>query len=108
MNKSQLKTGRNVIIRDISIDDIDEIEDITQVVMENGVPVSIKGLARQRTAWLRSGLAGGDFEDWGKKPNGSIPPDEVLKQLSHSEKEECIVLIKESQHINPTKPFKSN
>jgi len=106
--KTQLKTGRNVVIRDIPVDTMDEIEDMTTIVMEDGNPVSIKGIAKQRTAWLRNGLAGGEFNGWGKKANGSIPPDEVIKQLNPQEKEELVELIKGHQVINPTKPLQSN
>ena len=108
MNKSQLKTGRNVIIRDISIDDLDEIDNLVEYVLDRGAIVTVHGVSKQKTAYLRSGIAGGDFDNWGKKPNGSMPPDEVLKQLSTDEKEECVELIKETQRINPIKPFKSN
>jgi len=108
MNKSQLKTGRNVLIRDISIDDMDEINDITVISFEDGTPKSINGISKQRTAWLRSGLAGGDFDGWGKKANGAVPPDSVLKQLTGDERDELIALIQKEQIVNPIKPFKSN
>ena len=114
MLDKKLKSGRKVVVRnDISIDKLDEIKDIPTIIFKkdeegNEVPETIKGLPLQKTAWVRAGLCGGDFEGWGKKPNGSIPPDLVLRQLTENEKEELIIIIQDAQFVNPKKPSSSS
>ena len=114
MIEKKLKSGRKIIIReDISIDTVDDIKDIPTIIFrknENGVeePETIKGLSKQKTSWIRAGLCGGTFEGWGKTPNGAIPPDMVLRQLTESEKDQLVDLIQKAQFVNPKKPSSSN
>ena len=102
MIEKKLKSGRKLLIKELSVDTIDEIKDMVDIVMMPNGGQTIKGLSRQSTAFIRSGLGGGDFSDW--KPNGGQTPDNVLKQLSADEKEELRLLIEETQTVNPSKP----
>ena len=97
----ELSTGRKIKIREISIDNIDDLNDIAEVHIMGDVK-TIKNVNRAQTAWIRNGLAGGDFEGW--KPNGGLAPDSVIRQLKEMERAELVVKIKEAQRLNPSKP----
>ena len=103
-----LKSGRKVKIKELSIDQIDDINDISQICfVGEGLDIArtIRKQNKAITAWIRCGLAGGDFDDW--KPNGVAPPDHALKQLTEKERVELMELIKECQIVNPKKPSSS-
>ena len=103
-----LKSGRKVKIKELSIDQIDDLNDMTPICFFGlGVDVArtVKNQNKGITAWIRCGLAGGDFDDW--KPNGVAPPDHVMKQLTEVERNELSTLIQECQTINPKKPSSS-
>ena len=103
MIEKKLKSGRKVKIKDISIDKIDALKDIPEIVFYgDGGTKTIKNVNKARTAWIREGLGGGDFEDW--KPNGKNVPDSVLKQLTDEEFQELHGHIQLAQTINPKKP----
>ena len=107
MTEKTLKSGRKVKIKDLSIDKIDELKDIPSVVFyELDGTKTIKNVNKAKSAWLREGLGGGDFDNW--KPNGGIAPDDVLKQLTDVEQTELHKMIQISQHINPKKPSSSS
>ena len=101
----KLSSGREVKIKEISVDMMDEIKDIPQLIFKNGVQESIRNVNKAQTAWLRNGLAGGDFDNW--KPNGAIAPDHVLKQLTPEERTELVAIVQECQIVNPKKPSSS-
>lgn len=82
----------------MSIDDIDYCSDITILNYKDGEMTNISGLAKSRTAWLRRGIAGGEFKAFKKDANG-FPIDKVLKQLTDDEKNELITLIQEYQQV---------
>ena len=93
----ELSTKRKVELIEMSIDDIDTCTDIaTYHQSENGTYV--KNLSKSRTAWLRRGIKGGDFEGFKKDSNGH-PIDSVLKQLSETEKNELVSLIQGYQNM---------
>ena len=107
MVEKTLKSGRKVKIKDISIDKMDELKDIPEVVFyEADGSKTIKNINKARTAWLREGLGGGDFDDW--KPNGKAAPDDVLKQLTNDEQLDLYKIIQISQSVNPKKPSSSS
>ena len=107
MIEKTLKSGRKVKIKDISIDKIDELKDIPEVIFyEKNNSKTIKNINKARTAWLREGIGGGDFKDW--KPNGGVAPDNVLKQLTNEEQLDLYNLIQLAQSINPKKPSSSS
>ena len=100
-----LKSGRKVKIREISIDKIDELKDIPEIYFLGDEQKTIKNINKAQTAWIRSGLAGGDFINW--KPNGAITPDAVIRQVADDERAELVALIQECQILNPKKPSSS-
>jgi len=103
--KKTLKSGRNVLIKEISIDDIDHIKDTLHIAFNEGKPSGVTGLNKQKTLWIRKGLGGGDFRDW--KANGSDVPDDVIRQLSDVEKEELSGMIQECQSMGEEIPSSS-
>ena len=100
-----LSTKRKVILKDIEYDDMDSIKDLLRFGKEVDGYSGVYNIHKFNTAWIRNGLAGGDFDGW--KPNGVAPPDHVLKQLTGTERDELAELIKECQIINPKKPSSS-
>ena len=102
MTEKKLKSGRKVQIKDLTEDQIADLKDIPEIYFIGDQERTIRNANRANLAWLRCGIGGGDFDDW--KPNGVAPPDNVLKQLSHEEKEELSGLIQICQIVNPKKP----
>ena len=71
-----LKSGRKVKIKELSVDQIDDLDDMSLICYIGlGVDTArtIKNQNKAITAWIRCGLVGGDFDDW--TPNGVAPPD---------------------------------
>ena len=101
----KLSTGREVKIKELSVDVMDDIKDIPQLIFKNGLQESIRNVNKAQTAWIRNGLGGGDFDSW--KPNGGKDPDHVLKQLNDKERAELVAMIQECQIVNPKKPSSS-
>lgn len=103
MIEKTLKSGRKVLIKDMSLDDIDECKDTIDIEFSNGQAKHIRNVNKSRTKWLRKGIAGGDFKNW--KPNLELEaPDAVIKQLSDTEKEELHGLIQEAQSLGEDMP----
>ncbi len=95
----KLSTGRKVKLKEMSIDDIDCCQDLTVIVYgkDNNID-HIKNVSKSRTAWIRQGLIGGDFNNWSINEKGQ-PADSVLKELSESEKNELMTMIQEYQKL---------
>ena len=91
----ELSTKRKVEIAEMSIDDMDYCNDIITMSQDDNGKTVIKNLNKARTAWLRKGIAGGDFKS---KFNGSVS-DSALKELSEDEKNELNALIQEHQKL---------
>ena len=102
MLEKKLKSGRKVLIKDMSLDDIDECKDTLDIEFTDGQAKHIRNVNKARTKWLRKGLGGGDFKNW--KPNGTDAPDAAIKQLSDIEKEELHGLIQEAQSLGEDMP----
>jgi hypothetical protein len=107
MIDKKLKSGRKVVIREMSIDDIDTCKDMLQVIFKGGSAQTVSGLNKQKTHWIRKGLCGGDFKDWPFPEKGDAP-DNVLKQLTEIERDELVALIQEAQSLGEEKPSNSN
>ena len=105
MFDKKLKSGRKVQIKELSEDQIADLKDIPEIYFIGDAERTIRNTNKANLAWLRCGIGGGDFDDW--KPNGVAPPDNVLKQLTDTERLELVVLIQECQIINPRKPSSS-
>ena len=98
MIEKKLSSGRKVLIKELSIDQIDDLKDMIEIVF-SGEQKVIKNLSKTRTAWVRAGLGGlPDYPDW--KPNGVGPPDSVLKQFSDDELSEMSEKIQSSQKLD--------
>lgn len=94
----ELSSKKKVKIKEMSIDDIDFCSDLTILNYQDGEMKNISGLSKSRTAWLRRGIAGGDFKNFTTDGNG-FPTDKVLKQLTDDEKNELITIIQEYQQV---------
>ena len=106
MKKKTLKSGREVLIKDLTEDQIADLEDIPEIYFIGETERTIRNTNKANLSWIRLGLGGGDFDDW--KPNGSVPPDSVIKQLTKLERIELVVLIQEAQIVNPKNPSNSD
>ena len=93
--KKTLETGRKIEVKEMSIDDVDFCNDLQRISQEKHGNISIYGINRSNTAWIRKGLAGGDFKT---EMNGSVP-DPIIKELSEDEKIELVGYIKEYQNL---------
>ena len=95
----ELKTGRKIQLKEMSIDDIDFCSDIAEIVYNGSGEVStVRGVSKSRTAWLRRGIAGGDFKEFSLNGKG-LAGDTVLRELNESEKNELMVLIQGYQSL---------
>ena len=102
MIEKKLRSGRKVKIRELSVDAIDELKDIIKMRYHKDGSSVVENLNVARTAWIRAGLGGGDFTKW--KPNGTAPPDSVLKQLSDTEREELFDVVQSCQFMGEEDP----
>ena len=95
----ELKSGRKVQLKEMSIDDVDFCSDIAEIIYNEAGEVStVRGVSKSRTAWLRRGIAGGDFKEFSL--NGkSLVGDSVLRELNEVEKNELMVLIQGYQSL---------
>ena len=93
--KKKLKTKRDVILKEMSIDDMDHCNDLQHICQETDGGISIYGLNKSNTAWIRKGLSGGDF----KVAINGVISDSVIKELSETEKIELVGLIKEYNQL---------
>ena len=81
----KLSTGKEVKLKEMSVDDIDYCNDLPQMRYENGDIVSITNLAKARTAWIRKGVEGAD--------------DAFIKALSEEDKNELSLAVQEHQRL---------
>ena len=101
MTEVILKSKRKVKVKELSLDQVADLNDIPEIKFDNGVVSTIKNLNKAKLAWLRCGLGGGDFDNW--EPNGVAPPDMVLKQLTDAEQDDLVEKIKEAQTLSKKK-----
>ena len=104
MIKDKLSSGREIVIKEMSIDDIDECKDALEIQFADGNRRIVKGASKARTKWIRKGLQGGDFKtkDGKGKYEGTknkVVPDYVIKQLADLELDECAMKIQEAQKM---------
>jgi hypothetical protein len=85
MKEIKLSTDKKVKIREMSVDDIDFCNDVPEMKYDNNELVTIKNLARARTAWIRKGVDGAD--------------DKFIKSLTDDEKNEISVAVQEYQRL---------
>ena len=81
----KLATGKEVKLKEMSVDDIDYCNDIPQMRYEGNEVVAITNLAKARTAWIRKGVEKCD--------------DKFIKGLSDEEKNELSLAVQEHQRL---------
>jgi len=95
----ELASGRKIELKEMSVDEVDFCQDIAQIVYnEEGEVSTVRGVSKSRTAWIRRGLAGGDFKDFSLDMKG-FAGDSVIKELSETEKNELMQLIQGYQNM---------
>ena len=95
MVEKKLKSGRKVLIKEMSVDQIDECTDIPEVIFDGGSIKTIKNSSKARTQWIRYGLGGGAFKHF-KEVNG-IVVDEAIKEMTLEEKDDLMLVIQDAQ-----------
>ena len=85
MKSVKLSTDREVKIKEMSVDDIDFCNDVPEMKYYNDQLVTIKNLAKARTAWIRKGVDGAD--------------DNFIKALTDDEKNELSLAVQEYQRL---------
>ena len=81
----KLSTGKEVKLKEMSVDVIDYCNDVPQMRYEGTEVVAITNLAKARTAWIRKGVEGVD--------------DKFIKALSEDEKNELSLAVQEHQRL---------
>jgi len=81
----KLKSGLEVELKEMSVDDIDFCNDLPQMRYEGNEIVAITNLAKARTAWIRKGVKGAD--------------DKFIKGLSDDDKNELSLAVQEFQRL---------
>ncbi len=81
----KLKSGIEVELKEMSVDDIDFCNDLPQMRYEGNEIVAITNLAKARTAWIRKGVKGAD--------------DKFIKKLSDDDKNELSLAVQEFQRL---------
>ena len=95
----KLASGRKVELKEMSVDEVDFCQDIAQIVYnEEGEVSTVRGVSKSRTAWIRRGLAGGDFKNFSLDMKGHVG-DPVIKELNEVEKNELMQLIQGYQNM---------
>ena len=85
MKSVKISTDREVKIKEMSVDDIDFCNDVPEMKYDNDQLVTIKNLAKARTAWIRKGVDGAD--------------DNFIKALTDDEKNELSLAVQEYQRL---------
>ena len=97
MIEKELSSGKKILIRELSIDKMDELKDMLEIVFSGDQKV-LKNMSKTRTAWIRAGL-GGVVDGW-KTKNGAIPPDSVLRQFTDEDMNEISAVVQEAQKLD--------
>ena len=95
----ELSSGRKIQLKEMSVDEVDFCQDIAQIVYnEEGEVSTVRGVSKSRTAWIRRGLAGGDFKDFSLDVKG-LTEDSAIKEMNEVEKNELMQLIQGYQNM---------
>mgnify|MGYP003150511993 CR=1 FL=1 len=101
MTEKKLSTGRKVLIRNLSRLEMRECRSfVKERLYPDGSKVT-EGVFESFDAWIDKAVAG--LDDW-KAKNGEVIPDEIMKRLNEKEQAELVLLIQETQVLNPKKP----
>ena len=77
---TKLSTGKEVTLKEMSIDDMDFCNDLQHICQESDGGISIYGLNKSNTAWIRKGVESSD--------------DKFIRTLAENEKIELVALVK--------------
>ena len=102
MTEITLVSGRKVKIKSMTIDEIDECKDTPKLIYIDGETTTIRNVYKARTSWLRYGIGGGEFDDYGEV-NGKAS-DNVIKQLDDNEIEELVSEVQKAQLLGKKSP----
>jgi hypothetical protein len=95
----KVPSGKIVKLKEMSIDEVDFCNDIPSFVYgDDGEISSIKNISKSRTAWLRRGIKGGDFNGFKTTTKGLVE-DSVLKQLDEADRNFLMTKIQEFQRL---------
>ena len=94
----KLESGRKVKLKEMSVDEIDYCTDIVVMEYENGEAKVIKNMAKARTAWIRRGVSGGDFNSFELTRKGLLS-DETIKEMNENEKVDLCLHIQDYQKL---------
>ena len=83
--KFKLSSGKDVVLLEMSVDDIDFCNDVTQIVFDSEGNQILKNMSKARTARIRKGVKNAD--------------DKFIKTLSDEEKNELSIKIREYQEL---------
>ena len=83
--KFKLSSGKDVVLLEMSVDDIDFCNDVAQIVFDTEGNQVIRHMSKARTAWIRKGVKNAD--------------DKFIKTLSDEEKNELSIKIREYQEL---------
>ena len=98
-SEAKLASGRDVKLKEMSIDDVDFCSDIAEIIYNEAGEVStVRGVSKSRTAWIRRGLSGGDFKDFSLDMKGFVG-DSAIKEMNETEKNELMQLIQGYQSM---------
>jgi len=85
MKKVTLNSGKEVSLKEMSVDDMDYCNDLPQMRYEDNEIVSVSNLSKARTAWIRKGVENAD--------------DKFIKSLSEDDKNELSLAVQEYQRL---------
>ena len=95
----ELKSGRKIQLKEMSVDDVDFCQDIAEIIYnQDGEVSTVRGVSKSRTAWIRRGLAGGDFKEFSLDIKG-FAGDSAIKEMNETEKNELMQLIQGYQSM---------
>ena len=93
--KIKLSTGKEIKIREMSIDEQDTCNDTAVIKIDKDGDTVLRDIVRARTAWLRCGLVDGKKD---------IASDKLIKSLTEDERNEASLAIKEFQEMGEENP----
>lgn len=83
--KFKLKSGKEVVLLEMSVDDIDKCQDATSIIFDKEGNQILKGINAARTLWIRKGI--------------KSAPDKFIKSLSEADKNELSQAIRNHQSL---------
>ena len=83
--KVKLTSGKEVTLIEMSVDDIDFCNDVTNIVFDKQGNQILRNISAARAAWIRKGV--------------KVADDKFIKTLTEDDKNELSTQIRESQEL---------